>query len=75
MMLRMGIHDTLPLVDRIYFVLPSFSARPIFADFDSTERSADILHSAPNDVNVVGVRKQLHTLVENSAIALHSRLP
>ena len=43
--------------------------------FDSTKRSGDISHREPNDVNVDGVHKKLDTLIENSAIATHTRLP
>ena len=43
--------------------------------FRSTKRSSDISDRAPNDVNVVSVRKKLDTLVENSAIAMNTRLP
>ena len=39
---------------------------------DSTKRSGDISHHAPNDVNVVGVRKKLDTLVEKNAIAMQN---
>ena len=43
--------------------------------FDSTKRRGNISHRATNDINVVGVRKKVDTLVENSAIAMHTRLP
>ena len=64
-----------PLVDNIYFVLRSFTARPIFALKLSTTRSGDIWHRAPNDVNVVGVLKKLDTLVENrDCHTLHGKI-
>ena len=42
--------------------------------FDSTKCCGDILHRASNDVNVVGVRRKLNTLVGSSAIGIHTRL-
>ena len=41
--------------------------------FDITKRRVDISHRAPNDV--ISVRKKLDTFVENSAIAVYTRLP
>ena len=42
--------------------------------FDSVRRRGDISHRAPRDVNVVSVLKKVYTLVENSAIAMHTSL-
>jgi hypothetical protein len=49
------------------------------ADFRSIALKAvvpsGLVRPIPNNVNVIAIRKQLKTLVENSAISMHTGLP
>ena len=63
-----------PVRTRRQHVLPSFTTRPIFGDSRSIAVNAAVTSRIVRIVNVVGVRRKLDTLVENSAIAIHTRL-
>ena len=61
---------------KVYKLIDNIEIMAVSCDLRShTKRCGNILHPAPNDVDDVSVRKKLDTLVENSAIAMHTRLP
>ena len=60
------------LVDNIYFVLPSFTARPNLVDglpFNSTKGSSNISLGTLNNVNIFSAGKLMGGFLKNSAIA------
>ena len=76
--LRINMSSTMfLLVDNIYFVVPSFTARQMLVDSRSinTKSSSYISpYGTPYDIDVISVCKQLDTFSKNNDIAINFRL-
>ena len=64
------VKSTSLLVDNVYFVLPSFTARSILVGFRSVAPKAAVTSRLQRPI--VSDRKQLYAFLKNSAIAMHN---